>query len=137
MPLPGITGTKVRLRKDDFMKWGILATGNIAKKFASTVQQMGAEGESLAAVGSRRAQAARDFAAEYGIPHAWASYEELAADPAVEAVYVATPNSLHYENVKLCLSGGKNVLCEKPFTLTAAQAEELYALAQRRGLFLM
>ena len=68
------------------MKWGILATGNIAKKFASTVQQMGAEGESLAAVGSRRAQAARDFAAEYGIPHAWASYEELAADPAVEAV---------------------------------------------------
>lgn len=119
------------------MKWGILATGNIAKKFASTVQQMGAEGESLAAVGSRRAQAARDFAAEYGIPHAWASYEELAADPAVEAVYVATPNSLHYENVKLCLSGGKNVLCEKPFTLTAAQAEELYALAQRRGLFLM
>ena len=71
------------------MKWGILATGNIAKKFASTVQQMGAEGESLAAVGSRRAQAARDFAAEYGIPHAWASYEELAADPAVEELVKA------------------------------------------------
>lgn len=119
------------------MKWGILATGTIAKKFASTVRQMADEGETLAAVGSRRLESAQAFAAEYGVPCAYGSYEALAADPAVEAVYIATPNSLHYENVRLCLTHGKHVLCEKPFTLTAEQAQELYALAQQKGLFLM
>ena len=119
------------------MKWGILATGNIANKFAATIRQMEGEGETLAAVGARRAESAAAFAAQYGIPHAHGSYEALAADPSVEAVYVATPNSLHAACVRLCLEHGKHVLCEKPFTLTAAGAEELYALAQARGLFLM
>ena len=119
------------------MKWGILATGTIAKKFADTVVQMKDEGQQLAAVGSRNLDSARAFAEQYGIPAAHGSYEALAQDPAVEAVYVATPNSMHYEKVRLCLEYGKHVLCEKPFTLTAAQAEELYALAEQKGLFLM
>lgn len=119
------------------MKWGILATGNIAGKFASTIRQMEGEGQTLAAVGSRRAESAAAFAGRYGIPRAHGSYEALAADPSVEAVYVATPNSLHDPNVRLCLENGKHVLCEKPFTLTAAQARELYALADAKGLFLM
>ena len=85
------------------MKWGILATGTIAKKFASTVEQMGAEGEQLVAVGSRHLESAQAFAQQYGIPRCYDSYEALAADPEVEAIYIATPNTLHYENCKLCL----------------------------------
>lgn len=92
---------------------------------------MAAEGERLAAVGSRRAESAKAFAAQYNIPHWYASYEELAADPAVDAIYIATPNALHYENCKLCLEHGKHVLCEKPFTINAEQAKELYALAEK------
>ena len=67
------------------MKWGILATGTIAKKFASTVEQMGAEGEQLVAVGSRHMESAQAFAQQYGIPRCYDSYEALAADPEVEA----------------------------------------------------
>lgn len=119
------------------MNWGILATGTIANKFATTVNAMAAEGERLAAVGSRRAESAKAFAAQYNIPHWHASYEELAADPTVDAIYIATPNALHYENCKLCLEHGKHVLCEKPFTINAEQAKELYALAEKKQLFIM
>ena len=119
------------------MKWGILATGTIAKKFASTVEQMGAEGEQLVAVGSRHMESAQAFAQQYGIPRCYDSYEALAADPEVEAIYVATPNTLHYENCKLCLEQGKHVLCEKPFTIRPEQAQELYRLAEEKHLFLM
>ena len=119
------------------MKWGILATGTIAKKFASTVEQMGAEGEQLVAVGSRHMESAQAFAQQYGIPRCYDSYEALAADPEVEAIYVATPNTLHYENCKLCLEQGKHVLCEKPFTISPEQAQQLYRLAEEKHLFLM
>ena len=87
------------------MKWGILASGTITAKFAKTVNAMSGEAgkhgtgetETLVAVGSRSAQKAQKFADEHGIPKACGSYEELAADPEVEAVYIATPNNLHYE----------------------------------------
>lgn len=119
------------------MKWGILATGTIAKKFAATVNQMKDSGESLAAVGSRREEPAKAFAEEYGIPKYYGSYEELAADPEVEAVYIATPNNFHYENCIMCLEAGKHVLCEKPFTTNAEEAKELYQMAEEKGLFIM
>ena len=73
------------------MKWGILATGTIAKKFASTVEQMGAEGEQLVAVGSRHLESAQAFAQQYGIPRCYDSYEALAADP--EIIYFDEPTS--------------------------------------------
>lgn len=104
------------------MKWGILASGTIAAKFARTVNAMSGETEVLVAVGSRSAQKAQKFADEHDIPKAYGSYEELAADPEVEAVYIATPNNLHYENALLCLNAGKHVLCEKPFTTNAGGA---------------
>ena len=116
------------------MNWGILATGTIANKFATTVNAMAAEGERLAAVGSRRAESAKAFAAQYNIPHWYASYEELAADPAVDAIYIATPNALHYENCKLCLEHGKHVFCEKPLSLSAEQSRELADLAKEKGV---
>lgn len=119
------------------MRWGILATGNIAKKFASTIIRMKNEGETLVAVGSRNLESAKVFAGEYDIGRYYGSYEELANDPEVDAVYVATPNSLHYENCKMCIMHGKHVLCEKPFTINAGQANELYGLAAEKGLFIM
>ena len=119
------------------MKWGILATGNIAKKFASTINQMSKENEQLVAVGSRNIENAKAFANEHDIPRYYDSYEALVKDQDVEAVYVATPNTLHYENCRLCLEHGKHVLCEKPFTINDKQAQELYRLARDRHLFIM
>ena len=119
------------------MNWGILATGNIAQKFARTVNAMGGEGHRLVAVGSRSAGRAKEFAEQYSVPKYYGSYEELAADKAVEAVYICTPNNLHYENARMCIEAGKHVLCEKPFTTCAEQAGELYALAAERGVFIM
>ena len=118
------------------MKWGILATGNIARKFASTINQMSKENEQLAAVGSRHMDSAKAFAREHDIPRYYDSYEALVNDPDVEAVYVATPNSLHYENCRLCLEHGKHVLCEKPFTVNAVGAKEVFALAKEKEVFI-
>lgn len=119
------------------MNWGIMATGTIAEKFAGTVAAMSSEGESLAAVGSRDKERARAFADKFGIEKAYGSYDELAANPNVDAVYIATPNNLHFENTMMCLAAGKHVLCEKPFTINARDAEMLYKTADEKGLFVM
>ena len=117
------------------VRWGILATGNIAHTFAQDLAEV--PDAILAAVGSRRLDSAQAFAREYGAPAAYGSYEELVADPEVEVVYVATPHALHLENARLAFEAGKHVLCEKPLTLNAAEAEEMVALARRHDLFLM
>ena len=119
------------------MNWGILATGTIAAKFAKTVAQMCSDDEKIVAVGSRDVKKAQKFADTYGIKKAYESYEKLTTDPEVEAVYIATPNSMHFSNAMLCLKNGKHVLCEKPFTTNAGEAETLYSEADKRGLFIM
>lgn len=115
--------------------WGILGTGKIAAKFADDLRHV--PGAALTAVGSRTAESAEAFGRRFRIPRRHASYEALVRDPAVDVVYVSTPHPLHAANSRLALEAGKPVLCEKPFTLNAAQAAELIALARRRGLFLM
>ena len=119
------------------MNWGIIATGTIADKFARTVKAMESEGERLVAVGSRDKGKAEAFAEKYGIKNAYGTYEELAADAEVDAVYIATPNNMHFDNTMLCLAAGKHVLCEKPFTTSAKQAEMLHRIADSKGLFVM
>ena len=116
-------------------RWGILGAGNIARKFVTGVNAL--EDHDVVAVGSRQQATADKFADEYNIPHRHASYEALAADPEVDAIYVATPHPMHKENTLLCLSNGKHVLCEKPFTINAAETQELIAEARQRKLFLM
>lgn len=116
-------------------RWGILGTGGIARTFVDGLGSL-PEAEVLA-VGSRSEASAAGFAGEKEIPRHYGSYEGLAADPDVDVVYVATPHPFHAENVELCLGAGKAVLCEKPFTLNAAEAERLVKLARERGLFLM
>lgn len=122
----------------DKIKWGIMGTGRIAGKFCDMLKSLARE-EALEiyAVCSRDAGKAREFGSRYNIPKQYGSYEELAQDPQVDLVYVATPVGCHYENVKLCLESGRNVLCEKTFTEESGQARELYELARSRQLFLM
>ena len=116
------------------MKIGIMGTGNIAGVMADTIRQM-PQVCSFAA-GSRTPEKARRFAEKYGFQRAYGSYEELVSDPEVQLIYIATPHSQHYENIKLCLEHGKNVLVEKAFTLNAVQAREVTALAKEKGLLL-
>ena len=119
------------------MKWGIIATGTIADKFAGTIGKMCSEGQSLAAVGSRNEEKAGEFAAKPGIARYYGSYEGVWSDPDVDAVYIGTPNNLHYENCLACLENGKHVLCEKPLTCEGKQARQLYDLAASKGLLLL
>lgn len=121
------------------MKWGIWATGNIAHKFAKTVNMMQKAGENqkIIACASRNEENARAFAKEFDIEKAYAPYELMLDDKEVEAVYIATPNNMHYENCMASLKAGKHVLCEKPFTLKAEEARELYDYAAANKLFIM
>ncbi|WP_073951862.1 Gfo/Idh/MocA family protein [Streptomyces kebangsaanensis] len=116
-------------------RWGILATGGIAAAFtADLVDLPDAE---VVAVASRGEEPARAFAERFGIPRAYGSWKDLAEDADIDVVYVATPHAAHRTAAGLCLEAGRNVLCEKPFTLNLRQAEELVALARGHGRFLM
>ncbi|MFQ3630109.1 Gfo/Idh/MocA family protein [Roseiflexus sp.] len=117
------------------VRWGILSTGRIAGVFAEALHSL--DDAQLVAVGSRSADAAAAFGDRFNVPRRYASYEELAADPDVDIIYIATPHALHAENCLLCLHHGKAVLCEKPFTINARQAADVIAIARERGLFLM
>jgi len=119
----------------DKIRWGILATGSIAHKFAEGLSYL-ADAE-LVAVGSRTQERADAFGEKWAVPHRHGSYEALAADPDVDVIYVATPHPFHSENSLLCLDAGKAVLCEKPFAVNARQAREVVDCARRGGLFVM
>ena len=117
------------------LRWGVIGTGAIA---AAWVEDMGmTDSGSVVAVGSRKLETAERFAERFGIPNRHASYEQLVADADVNAVYVATPHPLHSPCAQLALRAGKPALVEKPFTVTAAEAQELVALARAEGQFLM
>ena len=115
--------------------WGLIGTGGIAHAFAADLTFT--DSGRAAAVGSRHMDSANRFADEFDIPNRHASYEALVADPDVDVVYVATPHPMHHDNALLALRAGKPVLVEKAFTMNAAEAEELVAVARAEGLFLM
>ncbi len=117
------------------IRWGIISTGKIAEKFARGLTFL-PEAE-LVAVGSRARASAEKFGDMFGVPNRHASYEALANDPDVDVLYVATPHSLHKENCLLGLQAGKAVLCEKPFTINAAESQEVIRSAREKKLFLM
>ena len=119
------------------MKIGILGAGKIASVMADTIRQMNATGHpqaELYAVASREASRAQAFAAANGVEKAFGSYEEMLCDPALELVYIATPHSHHYHQIKLCADHGKHVLCEKAFTVSARQAQDAIAHCRARGV---
>lgn len=115
------------------MNIAFIGAGRIANTLASTMARM--EDVNLYAVAARDLSRAQAFAAQYGFDKAYGSYEEMLCDPQVELVYIATPHSHHAQHMKLCIEHGKNVLCEKAFTLNAAQAREVAALAKEKGVY--
>ncbi len=117
------------------IRWGIISTGRIAQTFADDLRRID-EGVAVA-VGSRDRERAREFAERYGIPHYYDSYDELVADPDVEAVYVATPHPMHRRDALLALGQKKHVLVEKAFTMNAAEAREVVSAARGADRFLM
>jgi predicted dehydrogenase len=119
---------------DRKLRWGILGTGNIAKKFAAALPE--SETGELVAVGSRGLDSAQAFAGEFG-GHGVAGYQALVDDEEVEAVYLALPNGLHKEWSISAMQAGKDVLCEKPIALNAVEAEEMFAVATETGRILI
>lgn len=115
-------------------QWGIVGPGSIAKRFAVAAKHVAAE---LCAVASRTAGKGEAFAAEYGIPYVFTSYEEMAASPLVDCVYIATPHPFHESCAEIFLRAKKHVLCEKPLCVNARQARALRDLAEENGVFLM
>jgi predicted dehydrogenase len=117
------------------IRWGILGCGRIARKFASDLQYV--KDARLMAVGSRHQATADAFAAEFPAPYRHNSYEALAENPEVDAIYIASPHALHHEHTLLCLERKKAVLCEKAFALNSAQAKEMIDKAHEKNVFLM
>ena len=117
------------------LRWGILGTGWIADRFVGDLKRLA--DQTVAAVGSRTLEGAQAFAGQHGIGRVHGSYQALVDDPAVDVIYVATPHPFHHPHARLALEAGKPVLLEKPFTMDAAEAADLAALAHKKGLFLM
>lgn len=117
------------------IRWGIIGTGKIARRMAEALNSL-PEAE-LTAVGSRAKETADAFADTFGIPRRHDSYQALAADPGVDIVYIALPHPWHASACLMCLEQGKAIVCEKPFTVNAAEAEQVVAKAREKKLFLM
>ncbi len=117
------------------MRWGIVSTARINLKLLAGARL--ADNVDVVAVGSRDRERGEAFAAEHGIGRVHGSYEELLADPEVEAVYIPLPNSLHVPWSVRALEAGKHVLCEKPLARRVADAEAAFDAAERAGRLLM
>ena len=117
------------------INWGIIGLGNIAHKFATDLLTI--EDAKIYAVASRNQEKANEFASKYNATKAYSSYEALAKDPHIDAVYIATPHTLHKENTILCLDHGIAVLCEKPFAMDSDEVNEMITKAKDKNVLLM
>jgi len=115
------------------LRWGVLSTANIALKKVIPAMQRG-QLTSVAAIASRDFAKAQAAASALGIPTAYGSYEELLADPNIDAVYIPLPNHLHVPWTIKAAEAGKHVLCEKPLSLTVDEAETLLAVRVQTGV---
>jgi predicted dehydrogenase len=122
------------MRKKTF-KWGIIGCGQIAGKFAESLKVL--SNAILYAAASRSGEKARNFSKKYHVRKWYDSYEKLAEDPEIDAVYIATPHNLHLENSLLCIQNKKAVLCEKPLTVNEKEAKKLTETAREANIFLM
>jgi len=117
-------------------RFGIIGPGKIANKFCESLQTLSPKAQ-IYAVASRDANKAKEFALKFDVPVAYSAYHDLALDPRVDVVYIATPHPFHFEQTMLCLNHGKAVLCEKPLTISFSQTSRLVQLAREKKVFLM
>lgn len=113
------------------LKWGILGCGVIANEMAQAFEKMGRK---VYAVSSRTKAKTEAFAEKYGVEKVYDSYEEMLGDEAVDVVYIATPHSQHYENMKEAIEAGKHILCEKAITVNDHQLNEVLSMAEEKDL---
>jgi predicted dehydrogenase len=114
------------------LRWGILGTGNIARQFTAGLKTS-QRGNRAVAVGSRAIETAKHFAQTHELDRFYGTYDALLADREVDAIYVSLPNTLHHEWTIRALRAGKHVLCEKPFAMSVAEAQEMFDAAKRAG----
>ncbi|HEY8733319.1 MAG TPA: Gfo/Idh/MocA family oxidoreductase, partial [Puia sp.] len=119
----------------EFVRWGILGCGRIARKFAADLAFVA--DAKLVAVGARQLETANAFVKEFPAPHVHGSYEALVSDPDVDVIYIASPHALHHEHTLLCLNHNKPVLCEKAFALNLCQVKEMVDVSRAKKVFLM
>ena len=117
------------------LRWGVLAPGGIARDWVGALHTH--TDQRVAAVASRSAERAGAFASEFGIDRAYGDYEQLVADPGVDAVYISAPHSEHRRLALLAISAGKHVLVEKPIAVTVADARDIVDAARAAGVFAM
>jgi D-xylose 1-dehydrogenase (NADP+, D-xylono-1,5-lactone-forming) len=116
------------------VRWGILGTGAINRKLLAGARL--SDAVQVVAVASRTQARADSFAAEHAIPHAVGSYEDLLADPGIEAVYISLPNALHHPWTMAALASGKHVLAEKPYSSRPDEVQLAFDAAEAAGLVL-
>jgi predicted dehydrogenase len=116
------------------LRWGIVGPGRIAEQFAADIRLV--PQASLAAVASRSLRSASEFAARHGGIRAHGSYDDLFRDGDVDAVYIATPHTLHAAQSRAALAAGKAVLCEKPITISPEELRSLRDYARARNVYL-
>jgi predicted dehydrogenase len=120
---------------DGPVRWGIVSRANINQRVLPEARQ--SDRVEILAVASRSEESAKAYAEQEGIQRAYGSYENLLADPDVEAVYIPLPNSMHVEWAIRALEAGKHVLCEKPMDRRTAEVERAFGAAEEAGLILM
>lgn len=117
------------------INWGILSTGRIAGDMAQALKCV--KDAKVLAVASRSLEKAKGFAQKHSIEKVYGSYQDMAKDPDIDIIYIATPHPFHFENIVMCLNNGKKVLCEKPIVINQKQMQEAIDLAREKNLFLM
>lgn len=117
------------------IKWGIVGAGNIAHSFSKDLALV--NGGELTSVASRNIEKAKAFAAEYGAPNAYGSYEKLFESKTVDVIYIATPHTSHAKLSIAAMKAGIHVLCEKPIGVHKSQVEEMIQVAKENNVFLM
>jgi predicted dehydrogenase len=123
------------MRQIEPVRWGVLSTSKIATQRVIPAMQQSAI-TPVCAIASRGLDKAQEAAKKLSIPTAYGSYEELLADPGIEAIYIPLPNSMHVEWSIKAMEAGKHVLCEKPIGMTAAEAASLIPVRQRTGMLI-
>ena len=120
------------------VNWAILAPGSIAHKMAEAMQKSKDKTNlNLYAIGSRDIKRSKEFAEKYGFEKPYGSYQELLADPKVDAVYIANPHAFHFDSIMQCFEAGKHVLCEKPAVCNLEQLNKVIEKSKEKKLFFM